>query len=129
MSTVRPIAILHSYHVASLRIGRVEVKLIFPNRFQFPKTRGSSESIMTLHGLNYSKQKIYCSPMASRKALRPTQFSISHLWWIFDLPHLLPMSTGVFGTNQASYFVSLAKYATHPCPKGRYVPDLKISGA
>ena len=37
MSTLGPIVILQSYHVASLRIGYVAVKLILPTDFSFPK--------------------------------------------------------------------------------------------
>jgi len=79
MSTLRPIVILQSYHVASLRMGYVEVKLVLPIRFQFPKTQGSSESIITLRVLDYSKQKIYCPSTAARSALGPTQLSIPRL--------------------------------------------------
>jgi len=37
MSTLGPIVLLQSYHVASLRMSYVEVKLILPTDFSFPK--------------------------------------------------------------------------------------------
>jgi hypothetical protein len=38
------------------------------------------------------------------------------------------MSTGVSGTNQASYLMYLATYVTHPCPKGSMYLILKSPG-